>query len=89
MPLAREWFCHSLWLWSEGKDLGMKPSGQEDKGQDSSCWAYKPPPYPQQYGQNWCQAPAREGEPKPEGRWQGMSQVQSPPPWDCLSQCPS
>lgn len=35
-------FCHSLWLWSERKDLGMKPSGWEDKGQGSSFWAYRP-----------------------------------------------
>jgi hypothetical protein len=42
MPLARECFVIAFGCGVKGKDLGMKPSGQEDKGQDSSFWAYGP-----------------------------------------------
>lgn len=71
----------------EGRDLGTKPSGQEDMGQGSCCSACRPHPCPQQCGQDWCRSPARGKEPMPEGRWQGTSHVRSPPPRDCPSQC--
>lgn len=82
-------FCHSLWLWSERKRSGNEAQwlGRERAGQQ--LLGLQALFRPQQDGQNWCQTPARKGEPKPASKPQRASHVQSPPPWGCPAQCPS
>lgn len=60
----------------EGKDLGTKPSGQEDKGDRAAAAARPAGPIPTHSNVGDTGVSPRRGE----RRWQGVSRVRSPPP---------
>lgn len=71
MPLAREWFVIAFGCGVEGKDLGMKPSGQEDKGQGSSFEAYRPSSYHSSMGKTGVKSQPGKGSPSQRASGKG------------------
>lgn len=75
MPLARGWFCHSLWLWSERKRSGNEAQAGKIKDRVAAAGPAGPLSGPSQ----------GKGT---QTRVQ-VARSKSPPPWDYPSRCPS